>query len=354
LPEPRNQAETGPEAAPGEAAAGEAAPGGVAPGEAALRGAAPGEAGPDVTVLGEAVLGEAVLADAVMAYRAVFGSRLVAAYVLGSLAHGGFSALVSDVDLGLVLADPLRMTDRLAVRRVARTVRVAGPALHEQLSVFWGTPSTLRGQRRGGRFPPLDRLDLLAHGRLLTGADARQGLPRPGQAELLTAGAGFALGYLGVPAGRPDGAAFLTWPGRAVRRLARPGRPGRPGRSGGRLLDQLRAPSELADRGLRPLTKAVLFPVRFLYTAATGQVGINDAAVAWYLAGPPAPGAALVRAAAGWRREPPSPAAAATLLDRELIPLYLEYFDDHIARLAAAGQPRLAGRFRWCRARLLA
>lgn len=39
--------------------------------------------------------GEAVLARAVSAYRAALGSRLIAAYALGSLAHGGFSSLVS-------------------------------------------------------------------------------------------------------------------------------------------------------------------------------------------------------------------------------------------------------------------
>jgi hypothetical protein len=48
-------------------------------------------------------LGEDVLARAVAAYEAALGSRLIAGYALGSLAHGGFSPLVSDVDLGLVL-----------------------------------------------------------------------------------------------------------------------------------------------------------------------------------------------------------------------------------------------------------
>src|SRR5439155_19007171 len=47
-------------------------------------------------------LGEDVLARAVAAYEAALGSRLIAGYALGSLAHGGFSPLVSDVDLGLV------------------------------------------------------------------------------------------------------------------------------------------------------------------------------------------------------------------------------------------------------------
>jgi hypothetical protein len=50
-------------------------------------------------------LGEVVLARAVSAYRDALGSRLIAGYALGSLAHGGFSPLVSDVDLGLILPD---------------------------------------------------------------------------------------------------------------------------------------------------------------------------------------------------------------------------------------------------------
>src|ERR1700733_7410650 len=123
--------------------------------------------------------GEAVLARAVSAYRTALGSRLIAGYALGSLAHGGFSPLVSDVDLGLILQDPVRAKDRATIYKVARSVRAGEPGLKQRLSGFWGPPSTLRGQSRGGRFPPLDRLDLLDYGRLLTGRDARSGVARP-------------------------------------------------------------------------------------------------------------------------------------------------------------------------------
>jgi hypothetical protein len=137
-------------------------------------------------------LDEAVLARAVSAYHAALGSRLIAGYALGSLAHGGFSALVSDVDLGLILHDPVTVKDRMTIRAVARSVKADGSALDQRLSVFWGTPATLGGQRRGGRFPPLDRLDLLEYGRLLTGQDLRSVAGRPDHTELLVAGAEFA------------------------------------------------------------------------------------------------------------------------------------------------------------------
>jgi hypothetical protein len=110
---------------------------------------------------------EAILREATGAYADAFGDRLLAAFALGSLAHGGFSPLVSDVDLGLILRDPLRADDESRVAAVADRRRAGGSELHQRLSVFWGTRATLTGEREGGRSPPLDRLDLLQHGRLL-------------------------------------------------------------------------------------------------------------------------------------------------------------------------------------------
>ncbi|HET9080240.1 MAG TPA: hypothetical protein VFO01_06960 [Trebonia sp.] len=308
--------------------------GGLWPGTSAARD--PGGAGGQPA---DTDLGEVVLARAVSAYRAALGSRLIAGYALGSLAHGGFSPLVSDVDLGLILQDPLRAKDRVIIRSVARSLKAGGAELDQRLSVFWGTPLTLGGQRRGGRFPPLDRLDLLDYGRLLTGQDARAAVARPGRAELLVAGAEFALDYLGTQdaglAGRLPGWARL-----------------RP--RGDNALDEIRAPSRLVARGPQRMTKIVLFPVRFLFTAETGRVGTNALAAEHYLAGPQAPAAALVSAAMAWRREPPAGDEAARLLSRELIPLYVQYLDDHIERLHGAGRQRLAFSFQRWRARLLA
>jgi hypothetical protein len=183
--------------------------------------------------------------------------------------------------------------------------------------VFWGTPATLQGQRRGGRFPPLDRLDLLEYGRLLTGTDARSAVARPDRTELLVAGAEFALGSLGGTT-------------------------------------EIRTPSRLVSAGLRKMTKVVLFPVRFLFTAQTGQVGTNTLAARHYLASPDAPATSLVAAALAWRLEPPADGEAAALLGRELVPLYVHYIDDHMARLRALGHDRLADRFHRWRTRLLA
>jgi hypothetical protein len=110
----------------------------------------------------------------------------------------------------------------------------------------------------------------------------------------------------------------------------------------------------LVARGPRRVTKIVLFPVRFLFTAETGRVGTNALAAEHYLASADAPAATLVTAALAWRREPAADDVAAGLLSRELIPLYVQYLDDHIARLQAVSCHRLADSFQRCRARLLA
>jgi hypothetical protein len=282
--------------------------------------------------------GRAVLSEAVAAYRMAFGDRLLAAYALGSLAHGGFSPLVSDVDLGIVLADPILASDPDAVAEVAETLKAGGTDLHRRLSVFWGTPATLAGREAGGRFPPLDRLDLLENGRLLDGDDCRQQLAGPEPAELLVAGAEFALDFLGPrrePAD-PDSA-----------------RLGSLTPAGDDVVEEIRHADRLVARGPRHLTKIVLFPVRFLFTAATGRVGTNHAAVEHYLARPEAAAPRLAAAALAWRTVPPADASAATeLLRQELLPLYLEYLDDHTARLAGAGRPDLAAAFTAWRGRL--
>ena len=284
--------------------------------------------------------GETVLLEAVDAYRSQLGDRLLAAYALGSLAHGGFSELVSDVDLGLILSDPLEPGDPDSIQRVAASQRRKGSPLRERLSVFWGTPATLAGECEGGRFPPLDRLDLLESGRLLAGSDeARARVQRPSTEELVITGAEFALDHLAAvrPPSGDDGALGSIRAG------------------GSEAFQQIRSPELLAAQGVRQVTKLVLFPVRFLYTAATGHVGTNRDAVAHYLERVRTPSPRLVEAAFEWRTDPPSDrAAVAELLRAELVPLYLEFVEDHVQRLEAMGRDDLAGAFEEWRRQLLA
>jgi len=306
--------------------------------------------------------GHAVLAEAVAAYTRTLGERLIAAYSLGSLSHGGFSPLVSDIDLALILADPLRPTDSVRVAAVAwRLKKTHGSALHDRLSVFWGTPSSLAGQVPGGRFPPLDRLDLLEHGRLLWGEDARSDLAPPGRDELLVAGAIFALEHLAglvvrSPHERGGNALGSVHRTRGVRRLSKlvlfPVR--FLFTTDEDAVEEVRRPELLLARGVLRLTKLILFPVRFLFTAETGRIATYGDAVEHYLAADASPGDALVAAALAWRTVPPeNDEVVLSLLEAGMVPLYLHYIDDQRARLAALGRHDLAEAFGQWRRRLL-
>ena len=84
------------------------------------------------------------------------GPSLVDAYKLGSLAHGGFSNVYSDIDVGLLLncpEAPARMVDLIA------EAKSLDAEYGKKLSVFWGNP-----EFTWGRLPNLDRLDMLDHG----------------------------------------------------------------------------------------------------------------------------------------------------------------------------------------------
>jgi hypothetical protein len=84
------------------------------------------------------------------------GNRLVDAYKLGSLAHGGFSNIYSDIDVGLLLNCPEPQVEMPALIAEAKTLDAD---YGKKLSVFWGNPDFT-----WGRLPMIDRLDLLDHG----------------------------------------------------------------------------------------------------------------------------------------------------------------------------------------------
>ena len=89
-------------------------------------------------------------------FKSRLGSSLVEAYKLGSLAHGGFSEIYSDIDVGLLLScrePPSEMAELIA------HAKLLDAEYGKKLSVFWGNP-----EFTWGRLPVIDRIDLLDHG----------------------------------------------------------------------------------------------------------------------------------------------------------------------------------------------
>ncbi|HEY4019352.1 MAG TPA: hypothetical protein VGM75_11740 [Pseudonocardiaceae bacterium] len=247
----------------------------------------------------------AVAVECANDYQAVLADRLVAAYALGSLAHGGYAPAVSDIDLALVLTDT-RDSDAATIETTRQSLHPRSPA-HRKLSVFWSSQTALRDGRDDGRFPAIDRLDLHDHGQLLLGTDVARHVAIPTAGELLLDGAQFAVKVLATD----------------------------------EVIAEFHQPRRLLEDPVW-FTKAVLFPVRFLYTAARtiGRAATNDEAIDWYLTQPQAVATPLVRLAARVRQGHRLTSEEATpLLADGLVPLYLRYVDDQTPRLHQAEAP---------------
>ena len=247
----------------------------------------------------------AVADECARAYQDAFADRLAAAYLLGSLAYGGYAPTVSDIDLAVVLADA-RGSDSDTITGTIETLRGQG-GLYHKLSIFWSSLPALCNGHHDGRFPALDRLQLADHGVLLLGIAVSRQVARPSTDELLLESARFAIDVLATDE--------MTAEFRRPRRL---------------LIDPVW------------FTKAVLFPVRFLYTSmrAGGRAATNAEAIAWYLAQPEPTAASLVRLATLVRAgHPVDPEQAAAELAAGLIPLYQHYIDNQTLRLRRTNAP---------------
>src|SRR5262245_37049630 len=83
------------------------------------------------------------------------GEGLAGVYLIGSLAHGGYNARYSDIDVALVTEQSLQSgaLDLAHARASAYSATLAS-----ELALFWPDPAF-----SSGRFPPLDRIDYLDH-----------------------------------------------------------------------------------------------------------------------------------------------------------------------------------------------
>jgi hypothetical protein len=309
-------------------------------------------------------VGRAALAVAVRHARAAFKERVVGCYAIGSLAHGGFSALTSDVDVALVLRGPLAASDAAAVAALNAAVLADSTPLVDRTSVFWGSAASILhrqspldcdgGAALQGRLGPVDKLDWWLNGELVFGEDIRQdegfrgAFRAPTKPELVLASASFAADKFGASfefSALRGGHPHLALAGDAHR-----------------------------------FSKTVLLPLRLLWTARTGEVGAVEDAAEWFAgSGVCACGAqrALVRAAVSVKHYGfngpggsllllPDDAQGAgahagtvltphqlvRLVDSALLPLYRACLEEYAQFLEMAGERRLALTFQTWLARI--
>lgn len=161
-------------------------------------------------------------------------SSLVEVYQLGSLAHGGFSSIYSDIDMGILLnceAPPP------GIGALIETAKKMDSEYGKKLSVFWGNPDY-----GWGRLPTLDRLDLLDHGiPLVYNHKAEFSRPEIGQIH-----------------------------GELLNSIERSWKPG---------VAELHALTALTPAQHKPYIRAILYPARLIYSWDCLAVDSNDHAV---------------------------------------------------------------------------
>jgi predicted nucleotidyltransferase len=169
-------------------------------------------------------------------YRAQLSERLIGAYLIGSIAHGGFSHRYSDIDLALVTEDGL---DTAALTKLRALAAEQDAALSQKLSVFWADRHFSIG-----RLPPLDRADYLDYAIVI----AERERIRPARPTLDEIRA-----YL-------KGAPFLNWTENT---------------------DRFAKMDVLAPSDHKAFIRTLLYPARLVYSWSTGRMASNDEAVAF-------------------------------------------------------------------------
>lgn len=180
--------------------------------------------------------------------KSTFGSRVQAIYKIGSLgSHGDFSPC-SDVDVVLFL-DEVNESDFGAIQSLWDKLKQSNFPYADRISVFWsGTPKQFA--KGIGRFPPLDRLDLLQHGILLEDNDLRSQLSAPSHQEIVNESAAFIKSFMLTPE---------------------------------KELELKQKPEMILQKGARYFTKFVLFPIRLIFTLDhPNLIGSNQDAVKHY------------------------------------------------------------------------
>lgn len=169
-------------------------------------------------------------------WQAVLGTELLGAYLIGSVAHDGFSRRYSDVDIALVTEAGLSAQ---ALDRVRSEAAALSADWGPKLSVFWTDRQFCRG-----RFLPLDRIDYLDHAVVLMEREC----VRPARPTLEET-----QRYL-------RGAPFANWTENAQR---------------------FAASETLEPKDHKAYLRTLLYPGRFCYSWKTGCIGSNEAAVAF-------------------------------------------------------------------------
>ena len=238
----------------------------------------------------------------------ILGEHCIAIYLMGSLARGGFSDRVSDIDIGIIV-DNINPNTATYINDIVFRSKEKNPEIHNRISVFWGTIESINESSEDSRYPPFDRLDLIDHAQLIKGIEIRNQLIKPNQKELEISCVEFAILYLEIS----DKFTMFK--------------------------DGL----FIMNQGMTPLTKAILFPARFICLAQTNQFSTNEASAQHYKNAFSGDDALLVKKGYQWRMESvvESNDQIVSLINNGILILYNNFFDIYIERLNSYNEREL-------------
>ena len=238
-------------------------------------------------------IGSRVLQEAVRQAKRILGARLISCYGLGSIVHGGFVPHVSDVDIGIIIDTVRLLEDEYYIDKLFTSVSNLKIPMGDRLSIFWSSEESIKNFASIGRFPLIDKLDLIKHGKLIAGREIRPNVYMPNQKEIIIETTKYALELLGNEVS----------------------------------VKEIKSLAFLFDPSVRYTTKRILFPIRFLYTLRSSKPGSNDTAISYYFDQYAGPISELVKLAFHCRNTNTLPATNQQLINlanRHLISLYIE------------------------------
>lgn len=252
---------------------------------------------------------KAIVADILTTSLDVFCVDKITLYLMGSLSRGGFSETCSDIDIGIVF-DSIEPDIQLSISDMISSIQMKYPSIENKISIFWGSIDSINGQSKDGRYPPFDRLDLIKSATLLYGNDIRDCLLLPSQEELEVSCAEFALQYLNQS----------------------------------NRFDMFQDAAALVKQGTPAITKAILYPTRFIYLAVSGDISTNHASATYYLATFSGNDSILVEKGYQWRMEGRADNFYSTvsLLDKGLFDLYNQFLIIYINKMTLYKKTEIA------------
>ena len=238
---------------------------------------------------------------------------------IGSLAHGGYDPLVSDVDVGVLLEARLPEGSIALAKRAKDGLERRGVPLAKRYSLYVGTPEELSHSVEQTRFTVFDVLDLLRHGSLIHGSDARSEIDEPGFRALLLSTFKFASSYV-----------FTDLYRRAMASL-----------------------EELYREDYILFTRFILLPVRFIHTARSRGPASTAEAVESYRAEYADPSAEVAGLALQWRKRSASAEEVKAIRKADVKQLYANFLAHYEKELKALGEQERLGELRELRGQLL-